>query len=272
VSEKQRLSVSALNMLVRCGEQYRRRYLLNEKIPPGFALTVGIATDKSIGEDLGNKIQKGELLPDEAVKDIARDALVAEWDKGVILEEEYAALGFKKARAEAIDTSVMLSLLHHEEAAPTLEPTVVQRYWRLDVEGLPVELSGYIDIQEGAKSIRDSKTSKRSPASDEADKSFQLSTYAMAVDAIDGSIPEKVCLDYLVHTKQPKLVQLESKRERSDFDHVLRRIENASLAIEKGIFTPAPVDAWQCSKKWCGWHETCRFVRRPVSVTVIGEK
>ena len=270
MSEKQELSVSALNMLVKCGEQYRRRYLLNEKIPPGFALTVGKATHKSVERDLAHKIEKGELLPDEAVRDIARDALVAEWETplGVILEKEYAALGFKKARAEAIDTCVTLSSLHHEEVAPAIEPTWVERFWRLDVEGTPVELSGYIDIQEGAGAIRDTKTSKKSPSSDEADKSFQLSTYAMAVDAIDGAIPEKVCLDYLVHTKEPKLVQLESTRTRPDFDHVLRRIENASLAIEKGVFTPAPMDSWWCSPKYCGYHASCPYVKRPVSVTV----
>lgn len=268
MSEKRKLSVSSVNMIVKCGEQYRRRYVMGEKIPPGFALTVGKATHASVYQDLTHKIDKGELLPTEAVKDNARDALVKEWNEGVILEEDYAELGFQKARAQAIDTSVNLSVLHHEEAAPVIEPTAVERFWRLEIEGLPVELSGYIDIQEGARAVRDTKTSKKSPPSDEADRSFQLSTYAMAVDALDGAIPEKVCLDYLIHTKEPKLVQLESKRTRPDFAHVLRRIENASLAIEKGVFTPAPMDSWWCSARFCGFWHSCPFVKHPVSAAV----
>ena len=39
--EKPYLSPSQMGMYCRCGEQYRRRYIEKEIIPPGFALIKG---------------------------------------------------------------------------------------------------------------------------------------------------------------------------------------------------------------------------------------
>lgn len=267
---KFQLHVSGLNMLSRCGEQFRRRYVDGAKVAPGIAALIGTATDRSVMADLRNKIDAGELLPDEAVKDVARDALIAEWEKGVVLDDDYAALGPKKAKALAVDKSVTLASLHHKEAAPSLEPTHLQREWVMDVQGLPIQLAGTIDIQEGARAIRDLKTSKKSPARDEADRSLQLTTYALAAHRFDGRTPERVGLTYLVHTKTPKLVRLESRRTEEDFPHLVERIYQASRIIESGLFMPAPIDAWWCSVSWCGFHATCPYAARRVTVAVDG--
>ncbi len=262
------LHVSGLSMLSKCGEQFRRRYVEGERVAPGVSLVMGTAVHKAIAANLNEKITAGKLLPSEQVQDIARDALAAEWEKGIVLEEDYAALGEKKAAAVATDTAVALAYLHHSEAAPGLNPTHVERAWVLDIDGLPVQLAGTIDVQEGSRAIRDTKTSKKSPAADVADTSLQLTTYCLAVRQHDGAVPERVGLDFLVHTKAPKLVQIESKRTDADFPHLLERVYQASRTIEAGLFTPAPLDAWWCSAKWCGYHATCQFAARPVTVQV----
>jgi RecB family exonuclease len=193
-------------------------------------------------------------------------ALAEEWQKGVALEEEYAELGEKKAEAVAVDTTIALAKLHHTEAAPKINPTHVERPWVLDVDGLGIQLAGTIDIQEGTKAIRDTKTSKKSPAADAAHTSLQLTTYALAVRQIDGKCPERVGLDYLVHTKTPKLVQIEGTRSEADFPHLLERVYQASRIIEAGLFMPASFDGWWCAPKWCGFYGTCKYAARPVSV------
>lgn len=270
MSRVYRFSVSALNMLFRCGEQYRRRYIEGHKIPPGIALLIGRATDTSVNADLGNKIQTGELLPDAAIADIARDSLMTEWDRSgeVVLDEEHSALGLKGARGAAVDTSVTLARLHHTEAAPKIAPTHVQRKFELDVAGEPIQISGVIDIQEGTRSIRDTKTSKRSPQQNEADRSLQLTAYALAVRQCEGKIPDKVVMDYLVHTKEPKLIQIESVRNDESLNPFLERTYQAYLTVKSGLFTPAPADAWFCDSRWCGWWHTCPYALRPVSVAV----
>lgn len=264
-----RLSVSGLNMLCRCGEQFRFRYIDGVKAPPGWSLIVGSGTDESVNQDLLNKINTGVLLPDEAIADVARDAVVRRWDEEEVkLDDDLAEMGQAAARAYAIDTAVLCASLHHREAAPKIAPTHVQRYWRLEVTGTPIVLSGVIDVQEGSRAIRDTKTSKKSPSPGEADNNLQLTTYALAVRQIDGAAPEKVCLDYCVHTKAPKLVQLESKREDADYEHLLQRIWAAQQAIEKGAFMPAPLDAWYCSARFCGYWDRCRYARRPLTIGV----
>ncbi len=263
---KFQLHVSGLNMLSRCGEQFRRRYIEGEKLRPGVAIAIGVAVDRTVTQDLSNKITSGELLPDEAIKDYARDECVAAFERGIELDSEYAEMGEEKARATAIDTSVILADLHHGKVAPRLFPTHVQREWVLDVNGLPVQLAGTIDVQEGALAIRDTKTSKKSPPADTAAKSLQLTTYALAVRQCDGKAPASVALDYLVHTKEPKLVQLVSTRTDKDFPHLMERIYQASVMIEKGVFMPAPIDSWWCDAKWCGYFNTCRFAARPVTI------
>jgi len=264
-----KLSVSRLNMFFRCGMQYYFREVQNISVPPAWAMVVGSSVNDAADRNLENKIARHELLPLDEVEAAARDSLVKRWRReGVVLDGEYKEMGPRAARAAAIDVSVRLARLHHREVAPALEPTHVQRYWRLDVAGADLTLSGIIDVQEGAASVRDLKTSKKSPPVTEADDSLQLSLYALAVQTIDGALPQRVCLDYLIHTKEEKLVQLQSKRRAEDFGHLLNRIAAARDAIRKGVFVPAPVDSWCCSERFCGWWARCPYARRPMTVSM----
>jgi CRISPR/Cas system-associated exonuclease Cas4 (RecB family) len=268
---KTQLHVSGLAMLARCGEAFRRRYLEGHKIPPSVSIIIGVATDRSVTADLANKIAAGELLPAEQIKDTARDALVETWERGYTLrEEDEENQSEEKVKANAIDSAVSLASLHHEKLAPALKPSHVQRNWVLDISDLDIQLAGTIDIQEGRASIRDTKTSKKAPPADAAAESLQLSAYALAVKMHDGAIPERVALDYLIRTKQPKFVILESKRTNEEFMPLLERVYQASRVLESGLFMPAPVDSWYCSARWCGYFATCKYAVRPVSVAMNG--
>lgn len=267
---RRKLSYSALNILARCGQQYDYRYNQGLKIPPGIGAIVGRGVDNSVNANLTTKILNGKGIDLMEARDLARDGVHHEFEsEGVWLTPEEAEQGMKRVKADAVDASVRLAQLHHVAAAPGIHPTHVQRKWELEVRGLDLDLTGYIDIQEGAASVRDTKTAAKSPSADEAQNSMQLTTYAMAVAAIDGAIPAAVKLDYLVKTKTPKLVQIQGTRTHADFRHVLERVHQATLAMESGVFTPAPLDAWWCSEKWCGYWTRCPYARRPVSMSVL---
>lgn len=259
---KPQIHVSGLEMLSKCGEQFRRRYIEGEIIPPGVALVVGKSTHRSVARDLGNYIDKGELLSLEEIQDTARDALVSEWQTGIRLDLDEQRVGIKKCRAEAIDKTVRLSTLHHREKAPYLKPTHIERPWVIEIPGYPLDLAGTLDIQEGSLCIRDTKTASKSPNKNEADHSLQLTAYALAVSVIDGIIIDSVALDYLVDKKSPEPVTLISRRGREDFQVLLRRVERAIIAIEKGAFQPARESDWWCSPKYCGYYSTCEFVQQ----------
>lgn len=261
--EKPHLSISQLNMLSKCGEQYRRRYILNHKIPPGIALLVGSAVDRTVTRNLGRKMETRFLLSEAEVADLAAHEYNEQWNQGeVALTEDEALLGLKAARGMGLDKSVRLARLHAAQLAPAINPTHLQRKVEVELKGYPYDLLGYIDIQEGARAIRDTKTTAKTPPADVADKDDQLTIYAMMAKVIDGIIPEKLCLDYLIDTATAKAKSFETQRDTEDFKPILHRVETASIALEKGVFVPARESDWWCNARWCGYHSTCAYVKR----------
>jgi hypothetical protein len=261
VTPRPQLHASALEM--KCMEAFRRRYIEGEIIPPAVAMIVGSGTHHSIDVNLTEKIKSGNLLPLDAVKEAARDGVNIAWEQGVKLDPDEAARGIKAVRGEAVDKAVRLATVHARDMAPKLKPTHVERKWALELTGYPMDLVGRIDIQEALVSIRDTKTSGKTPAENCADRSLQLKAYAAAVRAIDGALPKAAVLDYLIDTKTPALKSFASEPSVEDTHALLARVETVALAMEKGVFIPVEPTHWCCDPKWCGYHSTCRYVRQP---------
>ncbi len=265
---KPQLHQSAMNMLSRCGQQYFYRYVEKKIIPPGVALVIGSSTHKSVEADLQCQIENGELLTVEQVKDIARDEFEGRWFKGVSLNKEEGERGLKAVKGEAIDTTVSLAELHRVDLAPKLKPTAVERKWVVKLDGYPMDLSGTIDIQEGAERIRDTKTAAKSPVATAADDSLQLTMYGLAVKVIDNQAPQEFVLDTLVKTKTPKTVTQISYRTDADYQMILRRVERSIEIIDRQAFYPADPSNWACSERFCGYWNICPFAKRPVTITM----
>lgn len=262
---KPQLHISALNMLNRCGTQFEFRYIKNVKRPPGVAIIVGSAVDRAVTLNLSAKKDTEKLLPVAEVLQAARDALSGEWDKGIALDEDEARLGAKIVKGEAIDKAVRLSSLHSVEVAPKIEPSHVQWPWTVELKNFPYDLAGTVDVRESktVTSIRDTKTTAKSPSKNVADVSDQLTAYAMAVKVIDGEAPKILALDYLVDNKTPVAKTFTSTRDDDDFSVLLRRVENAAKVMESGAFTPMPQTDPMCSPKYCGYYDLCIYAKRP---------
>lgn len=269
MSDKPHLSLTQLDMLSKCGVAYENRYVKKRKVAPGVSLLVGRAVDRSVGFNLEHKMAGMGLLPREAVADFARDAFNLEWDRSnVSLLPEEAMLGPKRVKGANADKSIRLAKLHHLRMAPAIEPTHLQRRIAVELRNFPYDLEGVIDIQEGPRRLRDTKTSGKTPTADIADRDDQLTVYAMMVKVTDGVIPAKLSLDYLIDNAVPKAQAFETRRTEEDFRPLLHRIERAALVLEKGAFTPARETDWWCSPKWCGYHATCPFVKQPKQFAV----
>lgn len=266
-TEKPQLHWSAMEMLSRCGEQFRRRYVENEIIPPGAALAVGIAVHESVERNLRNRLDKGVLLPVAHSADAARDAVHRLFGKGVTLSPEEVSDGIGTVLGRCIDEAVTMAGAHAQVLAPQLRPVHVERTWVLRLPNYPVDLAGKIDIQERA-TVRDTKTARKSPDDDAAHRSGQLTAYALAVKTLDGTAElPAVAMDHVVLLKSgPKIVTQHSTRALEDAHVFLGRVERAVEAIQKGSFVPARESDWWCSPRWCGYYATCPFVRHGESV------
>lgn len=270
MSEKKHLSISQINTLGRCGEQYRRRYIEGEKIPPGIAALVGRGVDDSVTANLSKKIETGSLLTTEEALQTAMDSVERQWQAGeVSLTDEEVLSGAQSVRGAAIDKAVRLAALHAADTAPRIEPVAVQRRWTLEMDNFPFDLVGVTDVEE-ARTTRDTKTSGKSLPANAADVSDQLTVYALARKVVDGFIPDEVILDGLIDNKIPKTQTLRSTRTDEDFRPMLHRIEAAADSIVKEAFIPAAQDSWICNPRWCGYANDCKYYRKALSVPVGG--
>jgi hypothetical protein len=253
------LTLTSLLELSNCGERYRQRYFEHIRTSPNYALILGRAVDSTVMQDLKHKIRTGELLPIRDISEFthtAVDNIILQ--DGISLTEADVGKGMNRVKAELTQEAVMLAQIHHTHIAPRLEPTQVQREFEIEIAGHTI--TGRMDIQEGSRAIRDLKVSGRAPSSDEADRSLQLTVYAMACAQLDGRIPDHLYLDYLVHTTQPRIVKLETTRGRHHFYAVEERVKAAVAAIETGSFVPADPGWYGCSEKYCSYFFGCKFV------------
>jgi len=263
--EKPALHATDLRTLSMCPVRYEFRRVKGIIAPPGIAMVVGTGVHKSVEHNMRSKMETGALVGISTLSDITRDSINEAFKQGVMLPKEEAARGAKVLRGEAVDKGVTLSSLHREELAPVIKPVAVERTWRLGLEGYPMDLTGTIDLQE-KDAIRDTKTTGKTPPKDVADKSQQLTMYALGARYVDGKLPKKLHLDYLVHLKTPKAKTLTTERTEGDLDLLLRRVESAIRLIEHGSFMPCDPENWWCSAKWCGYYDQCPYVKNPVTV------
>jgi len=267
------ISYSQMNTLHKCGEQYRRRYIEGEKVPPGVAQIRGSSVHKPIELNLINKMQTGEFLPLEAIGDLAADTVAAKMDGEIRLDGDYAEMGLAAAKGFVQNEVVSLSLLHAKQVAPSMSPKAVEVRIELPPsDAIPVKLVGVLDIVDEHTGVHDTKTAQKSPGKSDADDSGQLTTYDLLHRAHYGEEPKGLSLDVLVRTPSKgdlKVVSLQTKRSVEDLGVYVRRVQAAVRMIESEIFLPAPQDSWQCSTRFCGYAESCPFYNngrtRPVS-------
>lgn len=275
--KKPQLHQSHLNMLYRCGEQFRRVYIMGHRERPSLPKIIGSTTHEVAKENLNFKIaNKGALLPIEQIRDLARDSFLKIWDSSpVVLNEQEAEAGIQKVKGDGIDVSIALSELHYRELAPNINPIPggVERPWVIEAKGFPFDLAGTIDIDEGS-GIRDTKTRNRFPGPVEAQTSEQLTLYAMAKKIID-KIKDRVevALDILVKptdSKHARFVTYQSSRGMADFVIAKKRFERAVEIIEKEAYTPASRSDWWCSDRFCGFAAdgSCPFYNGKISVSM----
>lgn len=244
---KPHLSVSQINMFRRCPRSYYYRYMENLIIPPNAAITRGTAVHS--GNEF-NYRQKMETERDLPLKEV-QEFVSATYDEKA---EETDFAGEDKGKIK--DSTIGLTTLYHTEIAPTVQPQAVEEKVEVAFEGTDYTLLGYIDLIDQHKQIRDTKTTGRSPGESILTDNLQLAAYSMMYRTMFDSEESGVALDYLVATKTPKTVKLETRVTDADRTRFLRTMDSVAGAIKSGHFYPNE-DSWICSPKHCGYYAKC---------------
>lgn len=260
MSQKPHLSVTRLEMYARCGEQYRRRYVEGEIIPPGVALAVGRGVHGGAEENFRQKVESHRDLPPQQIVDAAVASFEQTIKEGVQLTPQEEAAGQKKVLGQAKDQVVQLAELHAQEQAPDYQPVEVEQPYRLELSGASHDLLMVPDLVDDQQRVVDIKTRSRRYRQEDADQSLQLTAYAAGFHRRHGHPPRELRLDALVKNKKPVRQVVKTARGELDYQALAARINAMLAGLDKGIFMPAEVGHWCCSPTWCGYWNTCPYV------------
>src|SRR3990167_11279483 len=130
------LSQSSVNMLIRCGERWRRCYLMGQRIPPTDAMVRGLAVDAAVEWCLRDD------RSDDHEGYIAAIMNKHDTDWGQVATPTMA-------EADSCDLACQIGenwLDKHRWLISHVRPIEVQAWVRLEVPGVPLPVVGRADI------------------------------------------------------------------------------------------------------------------------------
>ncbi len=238
------LSASSVTTYLRCGQQWYFAYVAAIKSPPSLKQARGTAVHKAVEV---NMIQKVTTRIDLPVADVV-DAYSTSWDaQAPEIEATAKELGKIK------DEGVALTKLHRLEVSPIIQPAWVEQKVQFDINGVPY--SGQIDLVDEMHRIRDTKTTGRRPTGESY--LLNMTGYAIAYRHHTGEVETETILDYLVSTKRPYYLPIDSNGPQTDaqIQRFANVVEATALGIQAGRFVPNGLVNNACG--WCGYRAMC---------------
>lgn len=253
------IDFSAADTWLRCGEQYRRRYVEGKRSPPGIALVEGTSHHAAMEEDNLSKRDKGKQLPAKALTEVFASRLDAETEKAKG-ECEAAKSAFDWEGEDRNRLMNRAKLLHVDYAgkwSQKFEPVYVEHSFTRQVELDGKSFTAYGQIDLGTKShILDYKTANRAKSERDVQQNLQLTLYSWAFNI------KKVGIIAFVKTKDPYVQYVESERTPGQWVWGMKVLAYAVESIRRGVFpltNPGAIPApWHCSPRFCGYWGDCR--------------
>lgn len=260
---KPHLSVTQLELFAKCPEAYRRRYVEKESRPPGIALIRGSSVHTAAEHNMRQKMTSRQDMRPADVVEVADVAFRQRLNEGgVALNLEERIRGLNVITLETRDTIARLARLHAITQSPDYQPVEVEDPILVTLPNSTRDLKCVIDVVDERGRVIDFKTAGKSPSRSDADTSIQLTAYHLARQAKTGVAPTGLRLDVTVDgAESQRRVVLETTRTMDHVAALGARFMATTKAIEAGSFPPAAVGCWWCSKRFCGYFDTCSFVR-----------
>lgn len=260
------VSQSMLNMVSRCAEQFRRRYLEGEIIPPAVAAARGTAVHRGAQANHRHIQDTGQPLSKTAIVDAAATAYMEVVQGGVSMTREEAqdragVLGKGK------DEAVALAGLYADKVSPLIrEPRLIEERIELDV-GLDIPLFGTIDLLHDRCHILDLKTAAKRKSETFGVGNLQAAQYTLLARSVIGEQP-RFEFKFLVANKTPIEQTIHAVVQETDELALMARARALLTMLERGVFPPANPDDWYCGPDWCGYHASCPYVSHPTTVQI----
>lgn len=248
------LSPTQIGMYQRCPRQYRFRYVLGVKRPPGVALVEGKAHHAALQMNNRHKIDTGADLPMKNVSEAFCDRFS---------DESSEVEDWEGEKADAvIDRGRKLLKQYLEGFALKYRPEIVEHRLFFDVGGVPV--LGYLDTAgrltgpgRSGKTVIDYKVSGRKRSKDELEGSPQLSFYGWGSMSVLRTRLPRAGFCTFIKGSPPSVVWQPAPMDAARVRWFRRLALSVADAISRGSFPLADPTHWCCSKRFCGYWDLC---------------
>lgn len=288
------LSVSSLQLYLKCPEKWRRRYLLHERESSTGAMLVGTAGWAAEAVHYHRTID-GRPLEEADVLDVYSDefdlqAELAAARSGVDWQGEKPGT-WKDQGAGAVRA-------YHEQVAPQVLPVSVERQFRLRFPGVDWTFVGYIDLEAlrvaelehgapvpigrvpgsrpgdvkiagkrwtkavGPKPGKGQPDTRPRVPIDDVHADVQVTSY-LAARRAEGDPASGFDFHVATRTQSPVAEVIPTSRTDAQLDQLLRDVWAIAAEIawrtELDHWHGAPFGAWWCSPRSCGFYSSCRY-------------
>lgn len=257
------LSATQLQMFMKCPEQYRRRYLEKQVLPPSVALVKGSCLHLGAEHNFKQKIESKQDLDLATVQGIVASAFEDTFkNEYVELSAEEKEIGKDKVIGQTKDSVVLGGVpVLMRDIAPKYQPIAVESAFTVEIPSSTHDLLVKTDIED-LDGVMDIKTSTKSKSQGDADKSVQLTAYYIGYLKKYGRRPKYLRFEQVIMGK--KLFNsgvIDTARDDNDVMAFAARMSTILKGIKSGIFPPCDPSNWWCSERFCGYHATCKYVK-----------
>lgn len=244
------LSSSQLNLYSQCSLKYRFQYV--DLIPKPF---------KSSGLAFGSVIHSAiSWIHNERIggNKVTLERLYRIFDADWYSQKADTDIRYKNGESEmklVFMGKEMLRMYYQEPVKKAKGTDVSFTVPLLNLatgEDLGIDLEGFIDLIEEDDTIVEFKTS--SQTMNDIDDHLQLTAYSYAYEVLYQRPPKLLKVINFVKTKKPKMIPLETKRDKADYQRFFHLAKQVLRGIKTHVFFPR--SSFLC--KDCEYEDNCK--------------
>ena len=245
------ISPSAAKSYLGCSLKFYFERVLQLPAPTSPALHLGKAVHAALQAFHLARWRGGEDSPESVAAAFDRSFNELERDEGPVRWKD------EKDRAKSYDAGlrVLAAYLDSDEVLKG-KPVAVEVPLTEEIKGLPVPLTGMVDLVTGDMVAVDFKSAAATPDPRQAafDHELQLVVYQLLIEKASGRTPKSLDLIFLVKTKEPKVIRVSSPPAgKARKERAITMLRTAVEGIASERFHPQP--GMQCS--WCPYQTEC---------------
>lgn len=254
------LSVSQVAQYLKCGEAYRRRYVLEQPVKGSVAAAQGKSIHRAAELLHKSMINNAPISSEETVQ-IYADQHETEMKEVTPTEDDGDIKALK-------DVGVGMVRKYHNYAVnggmdannvyvPPLKPIAAEKQFKVFLNTLhddPIPFVGVVDLEE-EDAIADLKTKAKPATQADAENSLQLSLYAHVTGKPLVRLDQLIKPTKTLPVRYMRTIAVKNKKETL---HAVDVVADVAVDIAAGRFRRTNPENWWCSEKWCAYWGDCR--------------